>query len=266
VISRYHRIAGYDWIAIPLIPYLYAVDRPEEAPSSVDREDIALLRDKYRRNHLREIVPDASDTQSPKGGWVELVGAAYDRKIYAFVIETSEAADDALIEYLNSRPNKSRFNLFFRNCADFSRTVINFYYPKAVRRSIIADSGITTPKQVAKSLVRFSKRHPELQSSAFVVPQVPGSLPRSKAVRGVLETFIRSKKYAVPLIAVYPWVAAGGAVAYVTRGRFNPAKHAIADYELNELVEYLLAAQTNPKRARVSAASGSQRPPDGGLF
>ena len=26
VISRYHKIDGYDWIAIPLIPYLYAVN------------------------------------------------------------------------------------------------------------------------------------------------------------------------------------------------------------------------------------------------
>ncbi len=26
MISRYFKIAGYDWIAIPLIPYLYAVD------------------------------------------------------------------------------------------------------------------------------------------------------------------------------------------------------------------------------------------------
>ena len=30
VISRYHRISGFDWIAIPLLPYLYAVDRPEQ--------------------------------------------------------------------------------------------------------------------------------------------------------------------------------------------------------------------------------------------
>src|ERR1700722_11954843 len=26
VLSRYDHIAGYDWLAIPLIPYLYAVD------------------------------------------------------------------------------------------------------------------------------------------------------------------------------------------------------------------------------------------------
>ena len=27
VISRYHKVAGYDWLAIPLVPYLYAVDQ-----------------------------------------------------------------------------------------------------------------------------------------------------------------------------------------------------------------------------------------------
>ena len=27
VISRYHKIDGYDWLAIPLVPYFYAVER-----------------------------------------------------------------------------------------------------------------------------------------------------------------------------------------------------------------------------------------------
>src|SRR3984957_13558836 len=36
VISRYHRVSGYDWIAIPLLPYLYAVDRPDQVPSAVN--------------------------------------------------------------------------------------------------------------------------------------------------------------------------------------------------------------------------------------
>src|ERR1700691_4442463 len=49
VISRYHRVAGYDWIAIPVLPYLYAVDRPDEVPSSVSTADVAALRDRYRR-------------------------------------------------------------------------------------------------------------------------------------------------------------------------------------------------------------------------
>src|SRR5207302_8774320 len=30
VISRYDGVHGYDWLAVPLIPYLYAVERPED--------------------------------------------------------------------------------------------------------------------------------------------------------------------------------------------------------------------------------------------
>src|SRR5579871_4535647 len=36
VISRYHRVAGYDWIAVPLYPYLYAVDKPQDIPLFAD--------------------------------------------------------------------------------------------------------------------------------------------------------------------------------------------------------------------------------------
>ena len=58
VISRYHRIAGYDWLAIPLIPYLYAIDRPDQVPRDVSRQDVAALRDDYRRRHLEDVAPD----------------------------------------------------------------------------------------------------------------------------------------------------------------------------------------------------------------
>src|SRR5712692_12052361 len=32
VISRYDGVGGYDWVAIPLIPYLYAVEQPDDIP------------------------------------------------------------------------------------------------------------------------------------------------------------------------------------------------------------------------------------------
>src|SRR5580658_6832834 len=35
VISRYKGLAGYDWIAIPLIPYLYSVENPADVPAKV---------------------------------------------------------------------------------------------------------------------------------------------------------------------------------------------------------------------------------------
>src|SRR6266404_8830688 len=36
VISRYHRVAGRDWIAIPLLRYLYAVGSAEDIPLVAD--------------------------------------------------------------------------------------------------------------------------------------------------------------------------------------------------------------------------------------
>src|SRR5579864_6951259 len=45
VISRYHKIAGYDWLAIPLVPYLYAVDTLEEIPEAANLQSVAELRD-----------------------------------------------------------------------------------------------------------------------------------------------------------------------------------------------------------------------------
>ena len=45
VISRYHRVGGYDWIAIPLLPYLYAVDNPDQVPTSVSVKEVAGLRE-----------------------------------------------------------------------------------------------------------------------------------------------------------------------------------------------------------------------------
>lgn len=226
VISRYHRIAGYDWIAIPLIPYLYAVDDLQKVPKEVDTNLVRSLRDAYRRRHLLEIAPNHPSGEMPQGDWVQLVGSAYDRKIYGFEIETSEQQDDILIHEFNRRRNRNRYNVLFNNCADFARDVLNRYYPGAVHRNIIADAGIMTPKQVAKSLVSYSKRHPQLELTRFVIPQVPGSIHRSDGVDGVIESFIRTKKFSVPLALLHPVIAGGLAAAYLTEGRFNPKRGA----------------------------------------
>ncbi len=179
VISRYHRVSGYDWIAIPLLPYLYAVDRPDEIPLTVTPEEAAALRDAYRRKHLENVAPDTPGGCPPEGDWIQLIGAAYDRTIYAFGIQTTAKQDGQFIQRFNSRPNKSRFNLLFHNCADFVRQAVDFYYPHAVHRSFITDAGIMTPKQAAKSLLSYGKRHRNLQFASFVIPQVPGTIPRS---------------------------------------------------------------------------------------
>jgi hypothetical protein len=81
VISRYDGVDGYDWVAIPLVPYLYAVDRPEDIPLFADARMVLQLRDRYRRQHLRAVAPDGKNGGAPGGNWYELVGSSYDRTI-----------------------------------------------------------------------------------------------------------------------------------------------------------------------------------------
>ena len=242
VLSRYHGIAGHDWYAIPLIPYLYAVDKPEKIPIYADAKLETFLRDQYRRKYLQAIAPDVNNGEMPEGPWVQMVGSAYDRTLYAFQIETSEEKDNQLIRLLNEAPNASRYRLLSANCADFVREIINFYYPGALHRSVIADLGVTTPKQIAKCLTRYSKHHPELQFQKFVIPQVPGTIKRSKSVRGVVESAFKAKKYMIPLLAWHPAIVGCFAAAYFTGGGFDPGKHALV-FDPNRDLEPPMSAQ-----------------------
>jgi hypothetical protein len=229
VISRYDGVSGYDWIAIPLVPYLYAVERPEDVPLFADARMTAFLRDQYRRKYLEAIAPDSKDGGMPGGNWYELVGSSYDRTIYGFEIATTPEQDLALIHKLNSSPNVSHFRTVSRNCADFAKDILNFYYPKALHRSVVADVGITTPKQMAKRLIKYSDRHPQIPFSRIVISQVPGNMPRSTTVHGVVESFFTSKKYIVPSAVVSPIFAGCVAAVYVGTGgtHFDPARKAM---------------------------------------
>jgi len=228
LISRYNGVGKHDWVAIPLIPYLYAVERAEDIPLFADAKMTAFLRDRYRRKYLQTIAPDLRNGETPGGNWYELVGSSYDRTIYGFEMETTPEQDLALIQKLNSSPNVSHFHTVSRNCADFAKDIINFYYPKSLHRSIFADVGITTPKQMAKIMTKYSARHPELQFSRIVIAQVPGSMPRSTTAHGVVESFFKSKKYIVPSAVVSPIFAGCVAGVYFTTGagRFEPAREA----------------------------------------
>ena len=226
VISRYHKVDGLDWIAIPLIPYLYAVDSADEVPKSVDKAQVAELRDAYRRAHLESIIPDPVKGRIPGGDWTQLVGSSYDRTIHGFEVETTPEQDAQFIAIVNDKRNVSHFNLFLHNCADFSRVVLDTYFPHAIHRNFIADAGLTTPKQVARALVKYAKKHPEIDMMAFIIPQVPGTVKRSHPVDGVAESLVKSKRYLLPLVVLAPEVTGGVVIAYLADGRMKLPKNA----------------------------------------
>jgi hypothetical protein len=224
VISRYFRIRKLDWVAIPLLPYLYAVERSEDVPERADLASVQLMRQNYAENHLESLASTTKDYDK-KNVWPQLLGVAYIRKIYSFQMVTTSDQDDELIEQFNGRTNRGQFNIFTNNCADFSRQLLNFYFPHAVNRSITADFAITTPKQIAKSLTRYVTHH-ELESSEIIIAQIPGNIPRSHTPRGVVESLLKTMKYALPIAVIQPYVLAGVAVTYLTMGRFDLSNHA----------------------------------------
>lgn len=253
VISRYHKIDGYDWIAVPLIPYLYAVDSVDDIPKTVDKVQVAEIRDAYRRAHLERLAPDTATGAAPKGEWTQLVGASYDRTIHGFEVETTREQDERFIAYVNDRKNVGHFNLFLHNCADFSRVALDIYFPHAIHRNFVADAGMTTPKQVARSLVRYGKKHPELKMTAFVIPQIPGQMPRSHNVDGVAESLVKSKKYIIPLVALNPEVSGAIVVAYLVDGRLKMPKDARI-FQIDD------AAVTDAPAAKTGVGEGTRTP------
>ena len=224
VLSRYDGIQDYDWVAVPLIPYLYGVETAAEIPSSVDRLAALRMRDLYRREHLLAVAPDTVEGGMPQGNWYELVGSAFDRTIYGFQVRTTTDQDTMLIDYFNDRPNVTRYEGAFRNCADFSRIVLNRLYPHAIHRNYVADFGLTTPKSVARGLVHFARKNPGVGLQTFRVPQIDGNIPRSLSIQGVTGSLLT--RYAVPMTILSPHVTAVVLVAYIGKGRFAVPKNA----------------------------------------
>jgi hypothetical protein len=259
VISRYHKVDGYDWVAIPLVPYLYAVDSVDEIPPSVDKAQVVQLRDAYRRKHMLAIAPDDKHGNTPKGEWTQLIGSSYDRTIHGFEVDSTPEQDERFIALFNDKKNVGHFNLLFHNCADFSRVVVDTYLPHAVHRNFIADVGLMTPKQAAGSLVKYGKEHPEVNMSAFIIPQVLGTMPRSHGVDGVTESLVKSKKYIIPLAVLTPEVTGGVVVLYLVDGRTKLPKNArlfeIGDAELTDAP--VLPANTNQQRMPLPQASAN---------
>ncbi|MGA7315444.1 MAG: hypothetical protein WBX22_15875 [Silvibacterium sp.] len=262
VLSRYRGVDGYDWLAMPLIPYLYAVDDVWEIPATADPGLETRLRDHYRREHLRDLIPDDPKKEIPGGDWIQLLGAAYDRKLYGFAIETRPEQDNALIADFNQRANVSHFDLFFNNCANFAEEVLNFYYPHSIRRNFIADAGLMTPKQAARSLTKFSKRHRDLEFATFVIPQVPGTIHRSTPVDGIAESLLKSKRYVVPITCLHPVVTASLLVVYWGGGRFHPDPHAVVFDPKTDLIPGIRAER---KTTMADSSSPPETSPSPGI-
>ena len=200
VVSRYPGLASkQDWLAIPVAEYLFAVDRQEKIPAFVTREQFAQIQSTFRADESASFAEDIG----PKG-WTQIAGESYRRQIVMVRTSTTAAQDDRTMKWLNARKNVSSFNLFYPNCADFTGQLLSEVFPGAFHRSYFFDAGIMTPRQNLASLHKYLEHHPEQKWSVWVLPQVPGELPRSGHLRGITEAYLKSWWFMLPLDALDP--------------------------------------------------------------
>jgi hypothetical protein len=242
----------FEWNIVPLNIYLYGVEEAHYRPMVGSQPIKHVLEERYRERYLNDICASESCRTSNKAEWREMVGATLSRSMYVFVVETTVEQDLHLIELFNSLPNENHFNGMTRNCADFTRRVINAYFPGATGPDYINDFGITSPKAIARSFTRYARRHPEAHFRVLHFAQIPGTIKRSTVARAGTEQLFRSKKLLVPMLVfadhALPFVAA----SYLLTGRFNPQRELEAHptIEAAELEHQIRLAKSEDNEAR----------------
>ena len=232
VMSTYINIGEdhpYEWNVVPLSIYLYGVEDPQNRPIFGSAQVKHLLEERYREKYLSQYCDTNACRTSQKSEWREMVAATMIRSVYIFAVDTTLEQDEKFIAEFNKRPNKNNFNGVIRNCADFTRGAINFYFPHAVHRDYLNDFGMESPKAVARTFTHYALHHPQSNFRAMHFAQVPGTIKQSSEVRSGTEQLYRSKKLLIPMVLfadrVLPFIAA----SYLLTGRFNP-EHTFEKY------------------------------------
>jgi hypothetical protein len=212
----------YEWNIVPLSVYVYGVEAPQNRPIFGSQKVKAILEERYRDKMLSEYCSGKNCKTSDKAEWREMVGAGMSRSMYIFVVQTTVQQDLDLIAKFNALPNENHFNGVTHNCADFTKNVIDTYFPHSAHRDPINDFGMTSPKAVARSFTHYALSHPESQFRVLHFSQLPGTIRRSSEARSGTEQLYHSKKLLIPMVIFADYELPAVAAAYVFTGRFNP--------------------------------------------
>jgi hypothetical protein len=225
VMSNYINIGedqSFEWNVVPLNVYLYGVEDSENRPVFASYKVKHVLEERYRTKYLSALCAGDPCRNSYKSEWREMVAATLIRSVYIFVVDTTEEQDRKFIAEFNDAPNENHFNGVTRNCADFTRRVLNTYFPSATRPDYLNDFGMTSPKAIARSFTRYARKHPESNLRVLHFAQVPGTIKRSREVRAGTEQLYRSKKFLIPMLIFADEAVPIVATSYLLTGRFNP--------------------------------------------
>ena len=226
-IARLDAIGKVDWIASPIMDFLYGVDDVNDVLPYATAAQVDRIRESYRRRSMERLLPDGSENLKVNSDWWETVGAAYIRRMYGYQLATTREQDEQLVTILNADENRHDYHLHKLNCADFAAKLVNFYYPGVVKENKLADLHLMTPKQVARCMSAYGHAHPEAELKIMEVPQIPGTLPRSHPVRGACDMLLKTKMYSLTLAVIQPEADLALWVMYMDRGRWTIGRNSV---------------------------------------
>ena len=267
VISNYTTLGEdqpFEWNIVPLSVYLYGVEDPRYRPLFGSWKIKHVLEERYREKYLSAYCASRFCQTSNNAEWREMVGATLSRSLYIFVVETTIQQDLDLIAEFNSQPNVNHFNGLTRNCADFTRRVINTYFPRATSPEYVNDFGMTSPKAIARSFTRYALRHPDARFRVLHFAQLPGTIKRSSEPRNGTEQLYHSKKLLVPMIIFAGHELPAVAASYLFTARFNPEhefeEHPTAEAtEIGHEIQHAKAEKDTPLVEQLEADENQER-------
>lgn len=258
VVTRYpqfHEASPYGWNIVPLDLYLEGTVQPGNRLLYGSQNVKDALGIKARDGFMKPVCAGACPL-IPHSYWRDMVAATINRDIFVFTVKTTPAEDEALVRWLNAHENFDDYNGMTNNCAEFVRAMVNAVFPHSVRRDVINDIGMMTPKAAVHSFTRWAEKQPDSGFSILHFPQKPGSIPRSGVASSGTETAIHVKKYLIPAAMIGDHEVAGSFfVAYLLTGRFNLYKEYVrhSSPKLTELRRLRKETEEEPKLRQVKA-------------
>lgn len=267
VISAYEDFGenkNYGWNVVPLNIYMYGVSNADQRPLIASEKIKRVLEEEYRKKFLAGYCSELCGANL-KADWRSTIGAAFNRSIYIFAVRTTPEQDLEFIQGMNALPNENHFSAVRRNCANFTKDIVNEYFPHSARADFLNDFGMTSPKAVARSFARFAHHRQDLQYHVIHYAQLPGTYKRSDKNRLGTELTFHAKLFLAPLVplgilSIHETLPVFFST-YMLTGRFNPEheweKH--ASTEATDLGFQITVAKNEKDKARIATLEAQMK-------
>ncbi|WP_446743819.1 hypothetical protein [Silvibacterium acidisoli] len=221
IFPDFHELQPYEWNIVPVSMYVNGTTDPNDRLLIGTKNVKVAITGRARSGYLAPVC-GGECPMVHRSYWRDTLAATIERDVFIYAVKTTPEQDAAAVAWLNDQPNVNHYKPITDNCAMFVQRIVNSIFPNAMRRDVLNDFGIMTPKAGARSFSRWAHDRPELGFHAMHFEQRPGTLHRSGTASNGTEAAFHIKKYLIPAFFIGDHEVAGSFfVMYFLTARFN---------------------------------------------